>query len=98
MNRKELIKLSALGALMTAFPRFSLSQNQQRPNVLFIAIDDLNDWLGRLGGHPDVKTPNLDRLVEKKCTFYQCPLCVFHLQSLAYQRSYWDTPIDLRSL
>jgi hypothetical protein len=26
------------------------------PNVLFIAIDDLNDWVGPLGGHPLVQT------------------------------------------
>jgi len=35
---------------------------QKRYNVLFIAIDDLNDWIGCLGGHPDARTPNLDRL------------------------------------
>ena len=33
-----------------------------RPNVLFVAIDDLNDWIGALGKRPDVKTPHLDRL------------------------------------
>ena len=33
-----------------------------RPNGLFIAIDDLNDWAGYLAGHPQTKTPNLDRL------------------------------------
>jgi arylsulfatase A-like enzyme len=32
------------------------------PNVLFIAVDDLNDWVGCLGGHPQAKTPNIDRL------------------------------------
>ncbi len=31
------------------------------PNVLFIAIDDLNDWIGCFGGNPQVKTPNLDK-------------------------------------
>ena len=40
-----------------------------RPNVLFIAIDDLNDWIGCLGGHPDVKTPNLDRLAGRGVLF-----------------------------
>ena len=33
----------------------------ENPNVLFIAIDDLNDWVGCFGGNPQVKTPNLDR-------------------------------------
>jgi choline-sulfatase len=26
--------------------------NGGKPNYLFIAIDDLNDWVGCLGGHP----------------------------------------------
>src|SRR5947207_2116678 len=34
-----------------------------RPNVLFIVIDDQNDWVGPLGGHPLVKTPNLHKLI-----------------------------------
>jgi arylsulfatase A-like enzyme len=41
----------------------------RRPNVLFIAIDDLNDWTGCLGGHPDVKTPNIDRLASRGVLF-----------------------------
>lgn len=39
------------------------------PNVLFLAIDDLNDWVGALGGHPQAKTPNLDRLISKSVNF-----------------------------
>ncbi|MGI9469250.1 MAG: sulfatase [Rubripirellula sp.] len=39
------------------------------PNVLFLAIDDLNDWIGALGGHPQVRTPNLDRLISKSVLF-----------------------------
>jgi arylsulfatase A-like enzyme len=37
--------------------------------VLFLAIDDLNDWIGALGGHPDTKTPNLDRLADQGVLF-----------------------------
>lgn len=33
-----------------------------QPNVLMICIDDLNDWTGSLGGHPDVLTPHMDAL------------------------------------
>ncbi len=40
-----------------------------RPNVLMIAVDDLNDWVGCLGGHPQVKTPNLDRLAKRGMLF-----------------------------
>lgn len=41
-----------------------------RPNVLFIAIDDMNDWIGPLGGYPGtVHTPNLERLAQQGMTF-----------------------------
>ena len=40
-----------------------------KPNVLFIAIDDMNDWIGPLGGHPQAITPNLDRLAKMGVTF-----------------------------
>ncbi len=50
-----------------------------RPNVLFIAADDLNDWIGPLGGHTAVKTPHLDALAARGTTFLnahiQSPLC-----------------------
>ncbi|MCB1056969.1 MAG: sulfatase [Acidobacteria bacterium] len=39
------------------------------PNVVFIAVDDLNDWVGPLGGHPQTRTPNLDRLAAEGVTF-----------------------------
>ena len=40
-----------------------------RPNVLFIAIDDLNDWIGCMGGHSQAKTPHLDRLAARGVLF-----------------------------
>lgn len=50
-----------------------------RPNILVISIDDLNDWVGCLGGHPDAKTPNIDRLAERGTLFAnthcQAPIC-----------------------
>jgi arylsulfatase A-like enzyme len=39
------------------------------PNILFISIDDLNDWVGVLGGYPGVKTPNIDRLAQRGTLF-----------------------------
>jgi arylsulfatase A-like enzyme len=41
----------------------------EKPNVLFIAVDDLNDWIGVLGGHPQAKTPNMDRLASRGVIF-----------------------------
>ncbi|MCG8306897.1 MAG: sulfatase [Cytophagales bacterium] len=53
--------------------------SQQNPNVLFIAIDDLNDWVGCLDGHPQTKTPNIDRLAAQGVLFTnahcQAPIC-----------------------
>ena len=50
-----------------------------RPNVLFIAVDDLNDWVGHLGGHPQSKTPNIDQLAKNGVSFTKAycsaPLC-----------------------
>lgn len=50
-------------------------QQPQRPNILFIAMDDLNDWIGCLGGHPQTITPNLDRLAASGVLFTNahCP-------------------------
>lgn len=54
------------------------SQRPDRPNVLMIAIDDLNDFVGAMG-HPDALTPNIDRLAERGVLFSnahcQAPLC-----------------------
>ena len=53
--------------------------NQSQPNVLFIAVDDLNDWLGCMNGHPNTKTPNIDKLASQGVLFTnahcQAPLC-----------------------
>jgi len=40
-----------------------------RPNVLFVSIDDLNDWVGYLGGHPQAFTPALDRFASGAVSF-----------------------------
>ncbi|MBE0654889.1 MAG: hypothetical protein IH594_13900, partial [Bacteroidales bacterium] len=42
---------------------------KKKPNILFIAVDDMNDWISPLGGLYGVKTPNLERLAEMSMTF-----------------------------
>src|SRR6188472_133598 len=40
-----------------------------KPNVLFIAIDDLNHWVGHLGRNPQTRTPNIDRFASSGVAF-----------------------------
>ncbi len=55
------------------------SFSQEKPNILFIAIDDLNDWVGCMKGHPQAKTPNIDKLAAQGTLFTnahcQAPIC-----------------------
>ena len=55
------------------------AQATNHPNVLMIVIDDLNDWVGFLGGHPQAKTPCMDALAAGGTAFInahaQAPLC-----------------------
>ena len=53
--------------ILTAVP--TPAQAAERPNVLFIAIDDLNDWISVFGGHPKAVTPHLDRLAREGMRF-----------------------------
>ena len=45
------------------------AETSDKPNVLMICIDDLNDWVGFLGGHPDAITPHMDALAKRSRTF-----------------------------
>jgi arylsulfatase A-like enzyme len=58
------VLLLAVLSLSTA-----VASTTQKPNVLFIAVDDLNDWIGCLGGHPQTKTPHLDNLASSSLLF-----------------------------
>lgn len=77
MKRYMLIKLVLFTVLALAPLRGLQAANQ--PNVLFIAIDDLNHWVGHLGRNPQTRTPNIDRLAAMGVTFAnaQCaaPVC-----------------------
>lgn len=55
-----------LALLLLAVPVLAA---ESKPDVLFIAVDDLNDWTSYLGGHPQAKTPNIDRLVARGTAF-----------------------------
>ncbi len=74
MKTSAIILLSLFLSLGSA-----LAADSKKPNVLFIAVDDLNHWIGHLGRNKQTKTPNIDRLAAMGVTFSnaQCaaPVC-----------------------
>ena len=78
-NKAFLMALVLANGMLFAEPVHALSKTTARPNVLLIAVDDLNDWVGCMGGHPQVQTPNIDRLAERGVLFSnahcQSPVC-----------------------
>lgn len=74
----NVLRSASLGCfLILALPFDILAA--EKPNILFVAVDDLNDWVGCLGGHPQVKTPHIDALAKRGTLFAnahcQAPLC-----------------------
>jgi arylsulfatase A-like enzyme len=74
VTRRDLLRAGALALASSGLP-FHACAARRRPDVLFLAIDDLNDWVGCLGGHPQARTPNLDRLARAGVLFRNahCP-------------------------
>lgn len=75
LTRREWLTGAAVGALGSSYAQ----TGRPKPNVLFIAVDDLNDWVGALGGHPQTVTPNIDGLARRGVIFRraycQAPMC-----------------------
>jgi len=63
--------LGCIGMFLLAAPNLEAEQSGTAPNVLFIAVDDMNDWTSYLQGHPQARTPNLDRLAKESVHFTQ---------------------------
>lgn len=70
---KTLIRISVFIILIATLNYCGTENNNliEKPNVLFIAVDDLNDWIEPLGGHPQAITPSLSRLAEEGVCFSQ---------------------------
>jgi arylsulfatase A-like enzyme len=65
---------SGVGAVVLGFTIIGYGEDARvakssRPNVLFIAVDDLNHWVGHLGRNVQASTPNIDRLASRGVTF-----------------------------
>ena len=67
MNLKKITRVAS--ALLACCCVTVNAQEKAPPNVLLIAIDDLNDWIGCMGGHPQAQTPNMDRLAARGVLF-----------------------------
>ena len=69
-------KLINLLTVLFLATTISLSaKEKQQPNILLIAVDDLNDWVGAFGGNPQMLTPHMDKLASKAMVFRNasCP-------------------------
>ncbi|MFH4967429.1 sulfatase [Gaetbulibacter sp. M240] len=81
VNVKIVLALAVLGVLWACKSDKNPEKTEidKKPNVLFIAVDDLNDWIGVLGGHPQAKTPHIDKLASRGILFTnahcQAPVC-----------------------
>jgi arylsulfatase A-like enzyme len=84
ITRREFLGAAAAGAVTVLAGRLDAgvspaTSGGHRMNVLFIAADDLNHWVGHLGRNPQTKTPNIDRLARMGVTFTRAncaaPVC-----------------------
>jgi arylsulfatase A-like enzyme len=80
LNRKPTATLlSVLIVCGLCIFKTSVNAVTTKPNVLFIAVDDLNHWVGYTGRNPQTKTPNIDRLSKMGVSFVYAdcaaPLC-----------------------
>ncbi|MCW5738418.1 MAG: sulfatase-like hydrolase/transferase [Enhydrobacter sp.] len=66
-------------------------------NVLLISIDDLNDWIGPLGGHPQAFTPNLNRFAKQSVVFEEAMAtsasCSPSRTAFLYGKAPWNTGV-----
>jgi len=71
MKRSDFLKKMGRGVVTLPFSTLVKrgSKNRDQPNVLFIALDDMNDWIGCMGGKSGIHTPNIDRLARQGTLF-----------------------------
>ena len=73
MKRRDFVRSAAIGSAGICLSGGCSSRKgnfpSKSPNVLFISVDDLNDWIEPLGGHPQARTPNLKRLASESVHF-----------------------------
>ncbi|MBN2314148.1 MAG: sulfatase [Sedimentisphaerales bacterium] len=77
-TRRELLKAIGLGVTAAGMPTSLFAATRKKPNILFIAVDDLRPQLGCYG-HKQMISPNIDKLASDGVTFLrsycQVPVC-----------------------
>ena len=63
------IFILTIGLGLLTIHKINAQEKESKPNVLLIMVDDLNDYQGAFGGHPQALTPNIDRLAETGTRF-----------------------------
>jgi hypothetical protein len=67
--RAAIVTSIGVCALLGGLPAEAQAAGKERPNVVFIVCDDLNQYVLHAKDSPQVKTPNIDRLAERGVTF-----------------------------
>ena len=66
------MKISITIAVMALFLPGAVASVKEKPDVLFIAIDDMNSRTTLFDPANPIKTPNLERLVKRGAFFTRC--------------------------
>ncbi len=76
------MKIRTVGLALAAWGMAALaragSETAERPNVVLIVCDDLNDYVTGMGGHPQARTPHIEKLARS---------------GVAFRRAYSNNPI-----
>ena len=87
--------LLAVFCFLACLPAQALRAQPPKPNVLFIAVDDLNHWVGHLGRNLQTATPNIDRLAARGVAFSRAycsvPACEPSRAALMSGKRPWTT-------
>jgi arylsulfatase A-like enzyme len=78
LSRRSFLHMVMGTAVSLAVRPVAAAERRPGPNVLMIVVDDLNDYVTGMGGHPQARTPNLARLAS---------------QGVSFRRAYSNNPI-----
>jgi arylsulfatase A-like enzyme len=70
ISRRDFLKIAGLSSLACILPYCGpAGSSRKKPNILLISVDDLNNWIEPLGGHPQAQTPNLAEFAKESVNF-----------------------------